>query len=111
MTVLVGLLHWFQARFTCINKSIGNQKAWRLPSIAELASLVQTALASPAPSLPTGHPFLNIQSSIYWSATTSAANPTFAWFVNFGNGDVSAFEKNSAFHVWCVRGGMNADQY
>ena len=75
----------------------------------ELASLVDPNQSNPA--LPPGHPFTNVQSSGYWSATTSADGPTIAWGVVFGDGGVSTFGKIAPFFVWCVRGGMNADQY
>ena len=75
----------------------------------ELASLVDPANTNP--SLPTGHPFTNVQGASYWSATTRADAPTNAWFVDFGNGNVSNHDKDNTDFVWCARGGMNADQY
>lgn len=109
---------WFSARFVCLNKNVGGQKGWRLPAIAELASLIDPSVASPGPTLPPGHPFVNIQSANYWSATTEARSPSTAFYVIFRNGNVSNdlkdFELDVAFvsyHAWCVRGGMNADAY
>lgn len=106
---------WFNARFVCINKNVGGQKGWRLPAIAELASLIDPAVAFPGPTLPAGHPFTNVQSSVqssnYWSASTTAENPTFAWFVDFFDGDVNADNKTRSKFFWCVRGGMNAEAY
>ena len=43
--------------------TVGGTKGWRLPSVAELASLVDPANSNPA--LPTGHPFSNVQSPFY----------------------------------------------
>ena len=63
------------------------------------------------PTLPLGHPFSNVQMDVYWSATTVAGNPDKAWFVFFDTGKVSYGFKTITFHSWCVRGGMNADQY
>ena len=54
---------WDQARFTCINKTVGGQKGWRLPSVPELASLIDPSVVPPGPTLPPGHPFLNVQES------------------------------------------------
>jgi len=102
---------WFDARDTCINKNVGGQKGWRLPSITELTSLIDPAVGIPGPALQTNHPFTNVQSSFYWSATTSAEDPTRAWDVFFRNGLVSPTGKIRASLVWCVRGGMNADAY
>jgi hypothetical protein len=105
------LREWGVARSHCINKDVGGRKGWRLPSVPELASLVDPSVAAPGPTLPAGHPFSNVQSSNYWSATTFADNPLFAWSVGFDNGLVGAFFKINTFFVWCARGPMNADQY
>ena len=59
------------------------RRGWRLPSVHELASLVDPTNPGGDPDLPAGHPFSNVQSSRYWSATTNADNPTNAWFVGF----------------------------
>jgi len=80
--------------------------------VAELASLVDPANSNPA--LPTGHPFSNVQSANYWSATTNADNSAHAWSVDLNNGFVSGLHKTFNFTfglAWCVRGGMNADAY
>ena len=101
---------WSNARFTCNTKNVGGRKGWRLPSFPELASLIDPSV-TPGPTLPTGHPFIDIQSLDYWSATTNVEIPTRAWDVNFGSGVVGDSTKTSTDLVWCVRGGMNADAY
>jgi hypothetical protein len=93
----------------CTSRTTGGRKGWRLPSVHELASLVDPANA--VPSLPTGHPFTNVQSAFYWSATTLADDPSLAWVVSFNDGLVSFGNKTLATPAWCVRGGMNADAY
>jgi hypothetical protein len=106
---------WFDALGDCYNLEvgggrIGGRKGWRLPTIEELASLVDTS--QPAPMLPAGHPFENVQSSpgsLYWSATTFASDTSAAWVVNFGLGGVLGGIKSLSFHVWCVRGGQGID--
>jgi len=106
---------WNEARSNCIsNKSVGGRKGWRLPSIPELASLLDPNESNPV--LPTGHPFMTVQSANYWSAATAADDTAYAWGVNFGNGDVHIIYKSFSplpfgIHAWCVRGGMNADVY
>lgn len=102
---------WNGARFTCINKNVGGQKGWRLPSISDLASLIDPSVAPPGPTLPSGHPFHNVQSAGYWSATTSAEDASDAWFVYFGIGFVDSDSKTHTGHAWCVRGGMHAEAY
>ena len=73
----------------------------------QLATLVDTSNSSPA--LPTGHPFLNVQSALYWMATTPVTNPTNAWIVNFNFGAVSTVGKGVDIRAWCVRGGQVYD--
>jgi Protein of unknown function (DUF1566) len=102
---------WFLARYECANRTTGNRKGWRLPSLHELASLVLPSVPPPGPTLPPGHPFLTVQSATYWSATSTAVNSANAWFVPFDSGDVSNDDKANGFHAWCVRGGMYAEQY
>jgi hypothetical protein len=103
---------WTEALNSCINKAVGGQKGWRLPSISELASLIDPSLPI-GPTLPPGHLFLNIQLGVYWSASTTSENPTLAWLVNFLNGFVTNINKSGpgTARPWCVRGGMNADTY
>ncbi len=98
------------ARAACADKDVGGRKGWRLPSIFELASLVDPSIST-GPTLPLGHPFTNVQRDVYWSATTLAGNPKSAWLVFFDTGKVLHAFKTITFHAWCVRGDMNADQY
>ena len=102
---------WSDARFTCINKIIGGQKGWRLPAISELTSLIDPSVAPPGPTLPSDHPFVNVQSANYWSATTIAESPAAAWMVFFNTGVVLYTKRDIKSQVWCVRGPMNADAY
>lgn len=101
---------WVDARAACVDKDVGGRKGWRLPSISELASLVDPSMKTGS-TLPLGHPFTNAQADVYWSATTMAGNPNSAWLVFFDSGKVSYGFKTITFHVWCVRGGINGDQY
>jgi hypothetical protein len=102
---------WFEARSTCADKAVGNRKGWRLPSFAELATLIDPTAAS-APFLPLLHPFIDVLPQNYWSATTDpdSVGPD-AWIVDFSSGFVGTGDKFSPFYTWCVRGGMNADRY
>lgn len=104
---------WGLARSTCLNKNVGGQKGWRLPAIAELTSLIDPSVPSPGPILPPSHPFTNVLSLTYWSASTVTDNPVNAWTVNFVSSEAvsNLNQKADTNRVWCVRGGMNADQY
>ena len=98
---------WFGALQRCYRLEVGGRKGWRLPTIEELASLVDTSQANPA--LPAGHPSTNVQSSFYWSATSFAGDASLAWAVHFSDGNVGSFGKSLNFFVWCVRGGQGID--
>ena len=103
---------WSAARRACIEKSVGGQKGWRLPSLPELRSLVDPSVAPPGPTLLPGHPFLAVQSAVYWSETRVGEDPTGAWAVHFGLGGGAVFINWAhAVQAWCVHGGMNVDQH
>ena len=104
---------WATATNYCVNKTVGGTRGWRLPSVVELASLIDPSL--PAPFVPAsaftigGSP--GVQSAFYWSATTNADGPDGAWRVLFSSGFVDFSSKPLTSLAWCVRGGMNADAY
>jgi hypothetical protein len=75
---------------------------WRLPNIRELESLV--ALDAHTPALPAGHPFTDIQDG-YWSSTTSAYEPRYAWTLYTRDGQVGVgFKPHEEFFLWPVQG-------
>ena len=71
----------------------GAGRAWRLPTINELESLVDCAAHSPA--LPSGHPFADVQ-DIYWSSTTSLFEPDCAWALYLEKGVTGIGQKRFA---------------
>ena len=107
-------VQWADATFDCARKNVGGRRGWKLPSIPELASLLDGDVANTSsPRLPPGHPFLNVQTSTsYWSTTTfdvGIPGITAAFTVGFRGGDVGVFNRTSLIFVWCVRGGPGAD--
>jgi hypothetical protein len=99
---------WLNAIDLCYNKSAGWRKGWRLPTIEELASLIDPQQTIP-PTLPNGHPFNNVQPTYYWSATTYESDNSKAWLVNMNNGNVEPLFKSTSNPVLCVRGGQEHD--
>ena len=98
---------WVQAHMYCNRLTLGNRKGWRLPTIQELTSLLDPTEWNP--SLPDGHPFTDVQSEFYWSATASNFETTRAWGVSFDYGNPDPEVKLYENYVWCVRGGQGVD--
>ena len=80
----------------------GGFSDWRLPSIAELKTLVDSKRTRPA--INTGY-FPNTQSSFYWSSTTHDSRTYDAWGAFFDLGYYVYNFKSLYFHVRAVRGG------
>jgi serine/threonine protein kinase len=89
---------------------------WRLPTKEEWKAMVDDKVAhkhsQPALSNAAGtgpwkeeDAFSGVQSSYYWSSTTYAYDAAYAWYVNLGSGNVSTYDKTSAYYVWPVRRG------
>jgi hypothetical protein len=100
---------WDIAVVLCHALEIGGRFGWRLPTVEELASLIDRSQASPA--LPEDHPFLNIQfgsGDTYWTRTVHPVDPDDVWFASFGTGFVNVLPNSVLRHVWCVRGGHDA---
>jgi hypothetical protein len=94
-------LGWADASAYCHSRTTGSRPGWRVPIKEELASLVDASQADPA--LPAGHPFTNVKSAIYWTATPDAKDPILAWHVSFFTGEVTVDGKHLNRRVWCVR--------
>lgn len=100
---------WNEARSTCVTRTTGGQKGWRLPAPADMRSLVGPAVDSPIPNIPPGHPFLNIQPTSYWTVVPEANQPSYARYVDAFLGNVLSFVKVYTYPVWCVRGPIKPD--
>lgn len=91
---------WGPSIARCSTKLVGGRKGWRAPTVDELKSLIDPDQQDPA--LPPGHPFSNIRSSVFWTATTSPTDDILAWQVSFFTGQPVTDQKSGTRRMWCV---------
>jgi len=99
---------WSEAPGHCRAKTVGGKQGWRVPTVQELSGLIDRSRHDPA--LPEGHPFSNIKSAIYWTATPSPTDDIVAWQVSFFSGEPVTDQKSGMRRVWCVLGGIEQPQ-
>ena len=92
----------------CQDLEIGNRKGWRLPTIGELITIMDTSRSDPA--LPDGHPFENVENvgsswGSYWSSTTYEGDSKSAYIVGMNIGIVTDSLKIFDSWIWPVLGG------
>jgi len=99
-------MNWKNALDFCDSMTLGGYDNWRLPSIKELASIVNLEKLEP-PALDMKF-FPNTSISPYWSSTSRAIHAGHAWRVDFDHGSVNYDNKSSVWHryVRAVRGGQ-----
>jgi hypothetical protein len=97
----------------CKNLRIGNRGGWRLPTVAELTSLLDysSPAISPAPGLPVGHPFLlgltgQPLDDHFWTGEPALGYPEdYYYIVHMREGvALGANARNNKFRSLCVRG-------
>lgn len=78
-------------------------KAWRLPNVKELESIVDIAQSNPAIDRTA---FPATPSTAFWSSSPFAGDPAFARSVNFNNGSVGSGVRSNGAAVRLVRAGQ-----
>ncbi len=99
---------WFealQAIRTLNSEQYCGHQDWRLPNRRELRSLMDYQTRKP--SLPAGHPFTNIFVHWYWSSTTAAIHPGYAWYVHLEGARMFYGKKTQEALFWPVCGSGN----
>jgi hypothetical protein len=101
---------FYIARNICHLSSTGGRAGWRLPTTAELTSLMDPG-ADEAPFLPAGHPFTNVSAADpYWTSTLlfdSISQDRLRELVFFDYGLGELHETGDTARYWCVRGGKS----
>lgn len=95
-------VNWLSALSYCNSLTLVG-RTWRLPNINELFTLLDTTKDSEPPITITYFPNPDRE---YWSSTTSASDPTLAWYLDFDDGEVlyESWNKNTPLYVRCVSG-------
>ncbi len=93
---------WYEAQVYCYKLANGGRHGWRLPTITELATLIDRNQTS-QPKLPDNHPFTNVK-SYYWSATDNDSD-IYALRAVFNFGTITKRDKTEEYSVRAVRAG------
>ncbi len=96
---------WSASVARCATKEVGGKKGWRAPTVDELKTLIDASQHDPA--LPAGHPFSNIKSEIFWTATPHPTDDIVAWQISFFSGEPVTDQKSGTRRAWCVLGGSD----
>ena len=102
---------WYQAMDYVAGMNAGTYQNyghtdWRVPNINELESLLNADEENTSAWL-NSKGFSNVQPLYYWSSTTNAYFPSFAWFAGMRNGFLYDGNKSSnCYYVWPVRAGQ-----
>ena len=85
----------------CAELRLGGHDDWRLPTRAELLTLVDDTRYSPAIDTDA---FPNTPNTWFWTSTVYAGDKDYAWVVYFGNGNSHLGDRASHYRVRAVRG-------
>jgi hypothetical protein len=99
-----GEMTWQEAQEYAKSLLLHGKKDWRLPTLAELESLLDRTKARPEgrPPMREEVPFRDELS--YWSSTTFERDTQNAWILMFDGAYLLSYYKSNLYHVRCVRG-------
>jgi len=99
-----GKMTWYEAQEYAASLSLEGKKDWRIPTLAELESLLdrKKERSDGRPPMREEVPFGDNLS--YWSSTTFERRTKSAWIVMFDGAYVLSYYKINPYYVRCVRG-------
>lgn len=106
-----GLVSWEEAQAYCEGLTLGGADTWRLPTIRELATLVDEAQVAPAINrevFPNTH-YGARSNNWYWASHRARGSSTASWGLNFDDGFTGANSGSAAWNTFgpsytkCVR--------
>ena len=95
---------WESAILYCAYLNIGDYVDWRLPSVAELQSIVDYREDFPAIN---STAFPNTNQERYWSSTKNIYQNNRSYAVNFEDGSILSGSNSQEYLVRCVRRGQS----
>lgn len=90
---------WAAASSYCASLSLAGS-GWRVPSVSELLTLVDESRQAPAID---PNAFPNTALGPWWTSSSLAAHPTYAWTVSSQDGSTTFFDVGTALPVRCTR--------
>ena len=99
-----GEMAWPEAQDYAQSLALNGKRDWRLPTLAELESLLDRtkARSDGRPVMREEVPFRDELS--YWSSTTFEHDTQNAWMVMFDGAYLLSYYKSNLYRVRCIRG-------
>ena len=91
---------------SCLGKTTGGKRGWRLPTYPELTSLLDPTIPSSSlqPALPAGHPFNLGLAALFWTSTPQRNSENFYLVNVYDSTNTGTQNQNSpGVRAWCVR--------
>jgi uncharacterized protein DUF1566 len=100
---------WKQAIGGCRVLMVDGRQGWHLPTVEQLATLIDSQNVGSGPALPLGHPFKGSLDDVFWTTSlreaSSVGKTRRVWLVDLGAGiPIWRSSISTESRAWCVRG-------